>query len=198
MAKDEKEEKKKLRIVLPRLPFSLWEGAAAFAATVFLTISFVYMGQAFSAAVTGELAGEARRAAAAASAPVQAETGGQIWFSMPDGTYVNGDGAMFEAPPPVIYEPPSPEPPAPVAPAAPELPVVEETPPEPEEAVQEPEPAAEAPPGAQTWTTMVWVTRLGGSYHSRVDCPEMDPGTPRELPVQEAVALNCLRCRGCW
>ena len=53
-------------------------------------------------------------------------------------------------------------------------------------------------PGAQDWTVMVWVTDGGRTYHSRNDCEDIGSGSPREMMIQEAVALSYFRCEYCW
>lgn len=53
-------------------------------------------------------------------------------------------------------------------------------------------------PGAQDWTVMVWITDGGRTYHSRSDCEDVGSGSPRQVMIQEATALDYFRCEKCW
>ena len=199
--KKRKKEEREKRAPLPRVPLTPADAAVTAVATIFLAAALIFLALALDAAVSGDPSGIVH-IPIVSGYQTMPKVIDSVWFAMPDGTFVNGDGQPFEAPPPYIYGQDAPK-----APAVPETPpsAAEET--LPEEEVEEPEPSeestqAERPvgslPGTQDWTVMVWISRRGGSYHSRSDCEAMDPGTPREVAVQEAVALDCLRCQRCW
>ncbi len=196
--KKEKKSRRPKRVPLPRAPLTVKDVLLSIVAYAFLGLSFMCMVLAIQAAIRGDGQTPIRRSSTRPSA--QADTTSSMWFGLRDGTFVNEYGDPFVAPPPVTYQPPAPQQKAPTAPApeptpapAPEL----EAPVEPEAPA-----AAETAPApisnGQDWTVMVWISRRGGRYHSRSDCPQIESGTPRETTIQEAVALDCTRCESCW
>ena len=200
--KKPKKQKREKRAPLPRVPLTPADAAVTAVATIFLAAALIFLALALDAAVSGDPSGVVR-IPIVSGYQTMPKVIDSVWFAMPDGTFVNGEGQPFEAPPPYIYGQDAPKPAEPAVPEVPPQPAAGETPPE--EEPDEPEPpeeSAERPagslPGTQDWTVMVWISRRGGSYHSRSDCEAMDPGTPREVAVQEAVALDCLRCQRCW
>ena len=202
--KKEKKEKRPKRKPLPPVPLTPRDGVLLTASSVFFAICLICGALAIQAAIDKTPYGVMTRAVSESSAAASAaEMGGGIWFSMPDGTYVNGTGSAFEAPEPFVYQEPAPpaviaEVPAPSQPLPPEIP----EPPEQEENAVQPvapaQPAAPANGDDANWTIPVWITGFGGRYHSRNDCPALAGGNAREASIQEAVALDCTRCPECW
>jgi len=197
--KKEKRSRRPRRVPLPRAPLTAKDVLVSIVAYAFLGLSFMCMILAIQAAVQGDGQSAVRRAASSRPS-AQTGTSSSMWFGLPDGTFVNEYGDPFVAPPPVTYEPPTPQTETPAAPAPEPTPEIEtpEVPVEPEAPAPETETTPAPITNGQDWTVMVWIAQRGGRYHSRGDCPELGSATPREATIQEAVALDCSRCESCW
>ena len=208
--KKEEKEKRPKRKPLPPVPLTPRDGVLLTASSAFFAICLICGALAIQAAIDKTPYGVMTRAVSESSAAASAaEMGGGIWFSMPDGTYVNGTGSAFEAPEPFVYQEPTPpaaiaEDPAPSQPLPPEIPEPPDVPELPEQEENTVQPVAPAQPASPAdgddanWTIPVWITGFGGRYHSRKDCPALAGGNAREASIQEAVALDCTRCPECW